>query len=1040
MNKLLRYNSFIIVFLGLSIYGFSQISHGGAPISFDQNFTNLLKANVPTMTMPMVEVEKLKAEDLENDLRKDIPWRFGQNIPVNYNLSNSGMWDYLPNGSRIWRLRIYSPGALSINLIFDNYRLPAGATLFIYNQNHSHVIGSFTNANNRADKVFATTLINGDAITIEYFEPANPEFIGELSLTNVTHGYRGPADFAEKAFGNSGSCNVNVACPQSAGWENQIRSACMLVSGGSGFCSGALINNTNNDGTPYVLTADHCYSNPSSWVFWFNWQSPTCSNPGSSPSYQSISGAVLRARNAASDFCLVEMNSTPPSNYNVYYSGWNRTLDQNIAGTVWGIHHPSGDIKKISWSTLGSSTTTYLQNPVPGDGTHWRITTWSDGTTTEGGSSGSPLYDPNHRIIGQLHGGYASCSSITSDWYGKLGVSWTGGGTSATMLQPWLDPAGTNPMVIDGFDPNTPATSLDAAMNGILEPINSYCGPQNVTPAIIIRNYGSTALTSLTASYNFDGGTNVVYNWTGNLVTYQSDTIYFPAVLTTPGTHIMHTLITSPNAGIDENPNNDTSSVVFVVGSLSAPTATGAQSCTPGSLTLNATGTGELHWFDAPAGGNDLGTGNTFITPVLSTTTTYYVESVIPASPVYGAKPDNSGGGGNLTNQNQYLIFDCYTPITIVSVDVYASATGNRTFELRNSSGTVLQSATVNITSTSGAFNVPLNFSVPVGTNLQLGLASTSTCNLYRNNAGVSYPYTSAGLFSVTNSSAGNTFYYYLYNWEVVEPSCISGRTPVVATINTQVTPTISITASTTNICPGDTVTITANATNQGITPTYQWQLNGVNVGPNTSSVTTNQLTDNDVITCLLISSESCVSQDTVISNTITISAGVNPVAGFNYTSNQLDFNFTNLSSGANSYLWDFGDGTTSTIQNPTHSYSSPGMYTVTLTVTNNCGTATIIQSVNAVDNSISQITQLLSIYIYPNPTQGMVNIYFNDAIGNSILSVENTLGEKVYQTNIDQQKDSQFSFDLSSYSEGIYLIRISNNNLNIIQKILYHK
>ena len=444
----------VTIFSLIHAIGFSQIEQGGLPLSI-QNPQLSLNPLV-FESMPAIDIDQLLAEDAINDKYNDIPWRFGENIEVKINPNNSGSWDIFPKGDKVWRLGIKCPGAFTINLTFDNYHLPPGAKLFVYNTEQTHIIGAFTDFNNQEDKLFATTLVKGDEIIIEYYEPPLAEFKGELNLSQVTHGYRDAYGYA-KSFGQSGSCNVNVACPQAAGMENQIRSVCMLVSGGNGFCSGSLINNTANDGKPYVLSADHCYSTPGSVVYWFNWQSPTCSNPASSPPYNSMSGATQRARNSTSDFWLVELLTTIPSNYNVYFSGWNRTTDNYISGKIWGIHHPSGDIKKISWSNLGVSTTTYLQNTVPGNGTHWRITNWSDGTTTEGGSSGSPVFDPAGKIIGQLHGGYASCTSITSDWYGKLGVSWTGGGTSATRLSNWLDPASSGVITLDGYDPNAVA-------------------------------------------------------------------------------------------------------------------------------------------------------------------------------------------------------------------------------------------------------------------------------------------------------------------------------------------------------------------------------------------------------------------------------------------------------------------------------------------------------------------------------------------------------------------------------------------------------
>ncbi len=568
MKKFINLTVFSVLMAVFVHYSAAQISQGGTPISFTLGEKSLTQ-NVPMQVMPYVDVDALKAEDIVLDQRKDIPWRFGQNIEVAIDVKTMGTKDELFDGGTLWRIDIVSPGALSLNFQFDNFQIPEGSTLFIYNQDRSEVLGAFTEFNNRDDRIFATTLIRGDHITLEYYEPEDAAFEGTLHLSTVTHGYRGPEEFI-KSFGSSGSCNVNVACPEAAPMADQIRGVCMLVSGGSGFCSGSLINNTANDGTPYVLSADHCYSNPSSVVYWFNWQSATCSNPGSSPPYNSISGATQIARNAATDFWLVELSSAPLASWNVYYSGWNRTLNNTLTGTAWGIHHPSGDIKKISWSDLGVSTTSYLQNPVPGDGTHWRVTQWSDGTTTEGGSSGSPLFDSNGHIIGQLHGGYASCSSMTSDWYGKLGVSWTGGGTNATRLSNWLDPLGTAPLVLDGFDPNQVA-GVDAQMNAVTVPEETYCSTGNITPEVVIRNAGTITLTSATVSYTLNGGAPVNQNWTGSLATGATATVTFPQIPIGVGTHTFVSTVSNPNGTTDVNPANNSLTQNVEVFSFSIP-------------------------------------------------------------------------------------------------------------------------------------------------------------------------------------------------------------------------------------------------------------------------------------------------------------------------------------------------------------------------------------------------------------------------------------------------------------------------------------
>lgn len=427
---------------------FAQLSEGGIPISFKIDNQTLPAPDFEVM--PTVDVNSLLAEDEIVDNQSEVPYRFGYNHTVNLNPDNSGVWTTLEDSSRLWRLGVKSEGALSINLTFDNYKLPDGANLFIYNEDKTHVIGAFTSCNNQEHRHLATTLIQGDAVVVEYYEPAQVDFQGELNLWRVTHGYRGPYDML-KGFGDSGWCNINVACPESDGWEDQINSVAIMVTGGNGFCTGSLVNNTNNDGTPYFLTADHCFSDPSTWVFWFNWQSATCDNPATAPGYDDIAGATLRARNAASDFCLVEINDDIPLSFNPFFSGWNRTTDNDIAGTIVGIHHPNGDIKKFSWADGGVTTTGY------GGGagtTHWEISSWSGETTTEPGSSGSAIWDPNGLLIGQLHGGAAACGNTQPDWYGKFSVSWTGGGTDDTRLSNWLDPNDTGETTWPGYDPN----------------------------------------------------------------------------------------------------------------------------------------------------------------------------------------------------------------------------------------------------------------------------------------------------------------------------------------------------------------------------------------------------------------------------------------------------------------------------------------------------------------------------------------------------------------------------------------------------------
>lgn len=422
---------------------FAQLSVGGKPISFvaPEHFTQ----KVTPVLMPFVDIDKLRAEDRINDQDWTKPHRFGHEMNVSLGLDNAGRWTTLPNGDKVWQLAILSPGAQTINLIFSKYYLPEGAQLFIYSARGTQMIGAFTSLNNQPEHQLGTTLVKGDEMIIEYFEPAWVAFPGEVEVGTVVHGYRLPGDGEEKSYGDSGNCHNNVNCPSGAAWADQKRSVAKIVNGGD-WCTGALINNTSNNGTPYFLTANHCYSsNYATWVFWFNYESAGCTATGD-PAYNSLSGSSLKSRNAASDFMLLQLNSTPPSSFNVYYSGWDRSGTTPTSTT--GIHHPSGDIKKISFDNNASTNSNWSGTPA---NSHWHVI-WDSGVT-EGGSSGSPLYDQNKRIVGQLHGGASVCGgSDLSDEYGKFSWSWDYGTTTATRLKDWLDPTNTGATTLNGIN------------------------------------------------------------------------------------------------------------------------------------------------------------------------------------------------------------------------------------------------------------------------------------------------------------------------------------------------------------------------------------------------------------------------------------------------------------------------------------------------------------------------------------------------------------------------------------------------------------
>ena len=408
-----------------------QVSIESTPKSFSLEQS----VEIETQILPAFDIQKFIEEDeMERTSSQQKPYRFANPISVDFNMNTHGTWNINDDGSSIWQFSIESPGAHSLNLIYDRFNIPEGAEFFVYSEDREMVLGAFTNYNHKPHGGFSTAPVVGDVIILEYNEPASPEFSGEISIDIVAHDYRDVFFNEERGYGDSGSCNNNVNCAVGDDWRDEIRSVAMiLTSGGSRLCTGSLVNNTSQDLAPYFLTANHCLGGNNSWIFMFNYESPSCNNQNG-PTNMTVSGSSLLANSSTSDFALLLLNETPPESYNVHYAGWD--VSGSTPSIPVGIHHPSGDIKKISFD----------YNNASNSGNYWDVNNWEDGTT-EPGSSGSPLFDGvTQRIIGQLYGGTASCTSITYDTYGKTSTSWNLG------MSNYLDPNNTGASFINGID------------------------------------------------------------------------------------------------------------------------------------------------------------------------------------------------------------------------------------------------------------------------------------------------------------------------------------------------------------------------------------------------------------------------------------------------------------------------------------------------------------------------------------------------------------------------------------------------------------
>lgn len=446
----------------------AQISHGGKPF-FLQN--SLFRSSQESIfEMPTFNLDSVLQEDRLDKGNGQRSYRFAHKFFTKIEKRKDAALTVFPDGTKVWQINIRSKGAYSINILLTDFELPPGGKLFVYNEDHSHVIGSFDYRNNSPGRIFPLQPVAGESIIVEYSEPAGVPFEGSFTVSEVNHDYR---DILRREPGNDGgslfSCMPDALCQDAD--KDLIRSTVLLIIDGTTGCSGVLVNNTGNDGTPYLLTAVHCLNNQfqdgyqnmdyyiahaGTVVTFFNYNRPVCNTQLKGTEEMTMAETYPRVILEKKDVALLELREKPPVYYNVYYAGWNMNEDGNI-GVHTNLHHPNFAIKKYGKSDADLSVISLHADNIQFDSdSHWQVPNWTTGSTS-GGSSGSPLFDTNGLVIGTLTSGYSLCSGSSpngaADQFTILYKSWETTDPN-NQLKTFLDPNNKGLKQQPGMDPN----------------------------------------------------------------------------------------------------------------------------------------------------------------------------------------------------------------------------------------------------------------------------------------------------------------------------------------------------------------------------------------------------------------------------------------------------------------------------------------------------------------------------------------------------------------------------------------------------------
>lgn len=843
-----------------------------------------------------------------------------QNTPMKigeeFDLKISTAHPYISNQNKqpVFEERFYSEGASYVKIHFENFQLAPGDYVSVSNaETGQEFIYAGEGVSPDGGQTFLSDFwsysIFSDYAVVRLYSNGVKTAYG-FDINRVAYGF--PLDQIQESI-NASVCGNDdkeeIVCYNGTLMFDKGEAVCRLVIGGSGLCTGWLIGSEG-----HVMTNNHCVSTQntaSNIEFQFNYRTSNCAGTSNATTDAVAQTSTLICTDGTLDYTLLKLPVNPTNTYGFLSF---RSSGPVVNERIYIPQHPGGARKKISVNDDQSPTGFAQVVNINGGGNSTRTEYLSD---TDNGSSGSPVLSYNDHLVVALHntGGCFNGGNRADAIVADMGTCLPASG---------IDNPGN--IVLADFSVNT-----EKSCDGNIDFTNQSFNAVNFT-------------------WSFGDGT-------GSILENPSHSY------SNAGTFDVQ-LIVEDSLGL-----KDTSTMQVYVAIASSPSVNSDTICANNAAQLTATGSGgTLYWYNTPSGGTPIDSGVAFTSPVLNSSTSFFVEEV-ESTPIENLGPvnNNISAGQYFTSNDLWgCYFDVELALTLRSVKVYSGSAGNRNIVLEQN-GNTIESATINIPA--GESRVNLNFVINPGT--QYLLKVDGNVDLYRNSGGANYPYTIPGLISITrnNTTSGNAdnYYYYFYDWEVQELPCVSPRTQVDVLVTSP--PSISETVIDANCQGGSGGSIQLTPTGSSQNLTYEWS-NGLtgsfinNLQPGTYSYTVSA-----GINCESLGTVTVGSGGGQLPQ---INASVQDETCTGDANGSVQLSVSNV-SGNETYLWSNGD-TTQNIYN-----LEPGIYSVTVYDNNSCANSITAQvDQGRIYPVFSADVQLVSCN---GSSDGTISIYPTDSI-----------------------------------------------------------